>query len=358
MSSVTDPLVALRPSRMEALRDALIDKIRNGLLRPGDRFLSARALSQRYGISYQTADRLLSRLAKEGYVVRRAQSGTFLPDAASVLTKPLLVFHVRGRRLYSFGARLLEHIQKALAGLRGGRPSVCWIEADAPDALSLPEGVLPIVWECPRLAHAWAEAGYRVVLVNDRPDPAVGSAAALNIYSVGIDDLVGGAMAADLLLRLAKSGATSALVVLAGPRGDRRSLERVDGFSSRLSRLGINALNLPIVWCDGWYRSDGEVAAERVLESAPLGVFCGNDRLAEGFLAACQSTGHEVPLVVGFDDAPVADLLHLTTVAIPWHALAEGVRQVVTQQLSRAARSEPDCEVTRLTYPPAPVIRF
>lgn len=96
-----------------------------------------------------------------------------------------------------------------------------------------------------------------MVLVNDRPDPAIGTAAARNIYSVGIDDLVGGAMAADLLLHRAKSHSTSALGVLAGPRNDRRSVERVDGFSSRLFRLGLNTGDLPIVWCDGWCRGDG-----------------------------------------------------------------------------------------------------
>jgi hypothetical protein len=43
-----------------------------------------------------------------------------------------------------------------------------------------------------------------VVLVNDRPDPAIGTAAARNIYSVGIDDLVSGAMASDEWPRAAR----------------------------------------------------------------------------------------------------------------------------------------------------------
>ena len=125
-------------------------------------------------------------------------------------------------------------------GNRGGRPAVCWIETDAADAMDPPEGVLPIVWDCPRLAHTWAEAGLRVVLVNDRPDPAVSTAAAQNIYSVGIDDLVGGAMAADVLVRFAESHPTPALGVLAGPPSDRRSIDRVNGFRSRLFGLGRN----------------------------------------------------------------------------------------------------------------------
>jgi DNA-binding transcriptional MocR family regulator len=145
---MTDPLTSRHQHRVEAVHEALIEKIRSGLLRPGDRFVSARALSQRYEISYQTADRLLSQLAEEGYVVQRAQSGTFLLDAASVLTKPLIVFHSRGQRLGSFGCLLLQHLRTALAGLTGGPPAVCWIETDAADAMEPPEGMLPIVWDC------------------------------------------------------------------------------------------------------------------------------------------------------------------------------------------------------------------
>jgi hypothetical protein len=314
-------------------------------------------LLARQGVADQTADRVLSQLADEGYVVRRAQSGTFLPDVGSVLTRPQLVFHVRGKRVGSFGGRLLQHLQRALTGMGFGRVSVFWIEADKVDAIDPPHEVLPIVWDCPRLAHAWAAAGYRVVLVNDRPDPGVGTAAAQNICSVAIDDLVGGAMAADLLLRCAKFNPPSAWGVLAGPRNDRRSVERVDGFSSRLSRIGLNVGDLPIVWSDGWCRTDGEVAAQRLLESKPNGVFCGNDRLAESFLAACQAAGQEAPLVIGFDDAPITTLLQLSTVAIPWEAIAKGVREVVTRQLSRDTHSVSNWDATCVRYLPAPVLR-
>ena len=61
---VTDRLMGRHQRRVETVREALIDKIRNGLLRPGDRFVSARALSQRHSISYQTADRVLAQLAE------------------------------------------------------------------------------------------------------------------------------------------------------------------------------------------------------------------------------------------------------------------------------------------------------
>jgi DNA-binding GntR family transcriptional regulator len=109
--TMTDRLVGRSQRTVEGVREALIDKNRNGLLHPGDRFLSARGLSKRYAVSYQTADRVLSQLEEEGYVVRRAQSGTFLAGGDSVLTRPQLVFHGRGKRLGSFGCLLLQHLQ-------------------------------------------------------------------------------------------------------------------------------------------------------------------------------------------------------------------------------------------------------
>jgi hypothetical protein len=38
-----------------------------------------------------------------------------------------------------------------------GRVSVFWIEADKVDAIDPPDGVLPVVWDCPRLADAWVQ---------------------------------------------------------------------------------------------------------------------------------------------------------------------------------------------------------
>ena len=331
--------------RVEAVRRALVRKVGSGLIRPGERFLSARGLARRYGVSYQTADRLLRSLADDGLLVRRPQSGTFLPGEPRVPTRAALVFHARGRRAGSFGDRLLAHLRPAL-GL--GRAAVRWVDGDDP-ALPPPRGDrLPVVWDLPRAAHAWAEAGRRVVLVNDRADPSAG-AAALRIDAVGVDDAVGGATAADLLLRLAD--ADGGLSVLTGPMHDARAADRLHGFVGRLERVAPRR-RLRIGSAGTWERADGERAAAAALRGGPAGLFCGNDRLAEGVVDHCRASGRAVPLIVGFDDAPVADRLDLSTVAIPWRAVAEGVREVVSRRLAgdRGAAA-------RVSYAPTPVIR-
>ena len=334
--------------RVDAVRAALERKVNSGLLRPGERFQSARGVARRHGVSYQTADRLLREMCAAGLLVRRPRSGTFLPGGGgAALRRVALVFHARGRRPGSFGDRLLSHLRPALAGLGVGR--VRWVDGDDATLPPPPADALPIVWDAPLAAHAWAEAGRRVLLVNDRPDPSAG-VAALRIDSVGVDDHAGGAAAADLLLRLtAKAGRLS---VLGGPGHDPRAVDRTRGFVDRLRRVAPRRL-LSVSSVGGWETADGTGAAERALAGDPAGLFCGNDRLAEGVAAWCESTRRAVPLLVGFDDAPVADRLHLTTVAIPWPSLAAGVRQVAARRLADPPRDP----AVRLAYAPTPVIR-
>jgi DNA-binding LacI/PurR family transcriptional regulator len=45
------------------------------------------------------------------------------------------------------------------------------------------------------------------------------------------------------------------------------------------------------------------------------------------------------PAVVGFDDAPVATWLKLTTVAIPWEGLVAAASSVIRRRMTGAASS-------------------
>ncbi|MGF1634162.1 MAG: substrate-binding domain-containing protein [Phycisphaerae bacterium] len=347
--------------RVRAVQAALRRKIASGIWRPGERFLSARALAERYDLSYQTADRLLSQLACDGLLVRRPQSGTFIPGDVAGLSGLAFVFRARARRPDSFGARLLGHLRLATRDLGERRAAVRWFEADAAtdDAPPPPAGRLPVVWDLPRLAHAWAAAGRRVLLVNDRPDPRSGTAL-LQIDSVGVDDLAGGALAADLLLKLTTrhaAGRARRFAVVAGPRHDRRGQERAEGFLARLAAASDARAAGPVLHTDGWFAEDGQHVARAVLARRPDGVFCCNDRLAQGLAQACVAAGRPPPPLTGFDDAPVARAIGLTTVAIPWRELAEAVRSAAKLRLGPAGTATQPPPATRLLLAPRPVIR-
>src|SRR5690606_20481803 len=87
---------------------------------------------------------------------------------------------------------------------------------------------------------------------------------------------------------------------------------------------------------------DGLLAAPVVLKKKTEAVFCCNDRLAEAVASYCDQHGLRRPRLIGFDDAPVAEALNLSTIAIPWQELVDASMAVIRKRLrgetSTAAR--------------------
>ena len=321
--------------RVQQVHDVLVMHLQSGQYRPGQRFLSNRGLSQRYNVSYQTADRLLRDLVAQGLLQRRAQSGTYVPGQSQTLQGVSLVLHPRASRPNSFGAKLCATLQTALADVTGTDDFLIFTDENPQP----PANHLLVVWDRPQQVQAWADQGRRMVLVNDHP--GLGTAAQW-IDSVSTDNVAGGALAADLLGRFVP-GARS-LTVLSGPREDRRAADRVAGFIARAPAK--------VIYAEGWFRESAFAVSPQVCEIPPQGIFATNDRLAQGFVEYCRESGHRIPPIVGFDDAPIADQLGLTTIAIPWQDLGKGVRQIVDQRLP-GHHGAP----VRQTYSPIPVLR-
>jgi DNA-binding LacI/PurR family transcriptional regulator len=320
------------------VRRRLIERMRDQLPHPGERFLSNRAVARQYGISYQTAHLLLASLQEEGHLRRRGRSGTYLSGRRAELTLAHLLFHDRARRKESFGARLLALIRRALSA-NGIDTVVSFMNPAAdPQRIRLRRGALPVLWECPGLPERCARDGRYALLLNDRPAPGV---AATRIDSVGVDDFSGGACAAELLA----AAHVRAPRVLAGPVDDWRSRQRVRGF--------LSVLDAQVLHADGWFMDDGHSMARRILAAGVDGVFCCNDRLAEGLVRFARTHNRPLPRLVGFDDAPVSAELQLTTIAIPWGQLAQSAVDVIAQRLQGSTRP-----AIHQHLPPHPVRRM
>ncbi len=313
------------------VKSKLIIRLKDGYHSPGQRFFSNRALSEHFGVSYQTAHRLIRELESEGWLDRRAASGTYVAGPSTVLTGAELVFHKRAGREGSFGARLLENLRQALK--TAGIPiRIRWSLDDGqvqPDA-----GWLPVVWECPRTVSSEASRRRFVVVLNDLPPPGLASGF---VDSVSTDDFSGGVMAAELLRKV---GPPRRLAILAGPRTDRRSQQRVAGFQSHAPKSAV-------IWAESWFAEAATQLAARLAEKAFDGVFCCNDRLAEAFLASGSPSA-----VIGFDDAPVAERLNLTTIAVPWADIAAGAVDIVRRRLTGGTGA-----AAQLIFAPRPVMR-
>ena len=85
MTSIAGGISPLKPSSSEPIYRQIYERIRGaiagGVLKPGDRIPSARALMTELGLARGTIEAAYSLLAAEGYVVARGQAGTIVaPD--------------------------------------------------------------------------------------------------------------------------------------------------------------------------------------------------------------------------------------------------------------------------------------
>ncbi|HEY0009205.1 MAG TPA: GntR family transcriptional regulator, partial [Tepidisphaeraceae bacterium] len=166
-----------RSNRVSQVKEKLVARLGLGLFQGGDRFLSVRAITRQYDVSYQTADRLLRELTLEGRLRREHGSGTYVAGGTK-LTKVQLVFNRRARRAGSFGSRLLSAIVLRLR--QSGIPVVqTFVDQDQPARLS--DDAYPILWEAAAAVDFLGQRGSTGMMVNGRPPPGL---MALKIDSV------------------------------------------------------------------------------------------------------------------------------------------------------------------------------
>lgn len=323
-----------RTDKVEQVKQRLVDRLRHGFYRPGDRFLSNRAVAELFGISYQTAHRLIAELCREGHLERRPQSGTYVPGGTPRLVGVHVLFNERASQSWSFGSKLLALLTKQLEAERID----CRVELVAKTASPAADR-LPIVWELPAVTDECVRRECQAVLINNRPASGLES---LYIDSVSTDDFSGGACAAQLLRD--HTHRERGFVVVAGPEDDRRSVMRTQGFTS--------VVQASVVRAGSWFFDHGYRAAEKAVRRGKAGIFCVNDQLASGIVAWCRERKRRCPPLVGFDDAPVAERLNLTTIGLPWDEIVDGVVRIAKRRLA-GDRSTSSHQL----FQPRPVIR-
>lgn len=327
-----------RTVKIHEVKRKILQRVREGFYRAGDRFMSARIVAERYEISYQTAHRMLSELCKEGFLERRGQSGTYIPGKSGPLAGVLLVFHRRAQEPRSFGQKLLNMMTAKLKA-EGIDYVLRWYESPQ---TPLEENRLTVVWEAPHVLQRCVEQKRPALLLNDRPSPGIG---AMFIDSVSTDDFGGGVCAGELMKQQLGAAVTGGgFAVLAGPTDDMRSRLRADGFRSIIPAT--------VCFAGDWFFEQGYAAAPQAVEHGKSGIFCCNDNLAAAVLRWCEDQKVKCPPIIGFDDAPIAEKLNLTTISVPWDEIVVASVGTVRRRLGgdRSASS-------RQVFHPRPVIR-
>jgi len=307
-----------RSPHVSQVKAALVARLQGGFAHPGGRFLSTRAVAQRFGVSYQTAHRLLAELETEGLLRRQAASGSYVPGKRTTLDGVQLVFHPRARRKESFGGHLLDVLEAALRAHEIPFTR-SWPEEGAVPRLR--DDYYPVLWECPAALRAVAGARRFALSLNDRPPVGLGGT---YVDAVTTDDFSGGACAAEVLKE--RTGRTDGFAVLGGPMADARSVQRIAGFQA-------HAATATVLSASSWYVESGRECAAAILDTRPAGIFACNDRLAEALIRFCALEKRTLPPLVGFDNAPVAERLRLTTIGIPWSTMVDEAVRLIAERL-------------------------
>ncbi|MCF7943370.1 MAG: LacI family transcriptional regulator [Spirochaetia bacterium] len=136
--------------------------------------------------------------------------------------------------------------------------------------------------------------------------------------SIEIDNVHGGAMAAEFLIR---KGYTK--LAFFGEGGQpayslHATEERLSGFKSKAEELGVHLQENAVFFHEYGMKFAMDCAVEMLrAKDRPHAVFCASDLQAVGVLKAARSLGLRVPddiAVMGFDDIDAADYVELTTI--------------------------------------------
>jgi len=157
----------------------------------------------------------------------------------------------------------------------------------------------------------------------------------LSVHTVTIDDILGGALAADHLLELGHTR----VAVLSEPSKVSSSQERVRGFRETLIKAGLTLEPNQIRESAADLSSAKKEALLLLGEKDhPTGLFCCNDIQAIGALQAAKELGLRVPedvSIIGFDNTILASVTSppLTTVAQPIEELGHRAVDLLIEEL-------------------------
>jgi DNA-binding transcriptional regulator YhcF (GntR family) len=304
-----------RTQRVHDAKTKILNRIREGFYRPGDRFLSNRGVAKTFNISFQTAQRLVAELCEDGYLRQKASSGTFIAGARIELSGVQLLVSERTKSLQGVISRLFSYLREGLEN-----EGVSWSTDFIGSEAVLKEGRFPVFCDCPAVASIAAKRNY-ALLLDDAPPAGL---EASYIDSIAADDFSGGACAAQLMVQ--KYSPTGRYFILAGPTKEAKTLKRISGFRSILPQAKV-------ISAESWFYEDGLRVAHLVVRSNVQGVFCCNDHLAHAVIRYSEERGFKCPPLVGFDNDPLAEELNLTTIEIPERKMVELAIEIIRKRL-------------------------
>jgi LacI family transcriptional regulator len=157
---------------------------------------------------------------------------------------------------------------------------------------------------------------FRHVLLNCRREDSTG-------FAVLPAERHGGAVAADHLIGLGRRR----FGTITGDPWQLATTDRLAGYHRALNRAGMNRGSDYERHSD-WSHDVGYAATQELLAlpEPPDALFCHNDLIARGAIAAARDNGLQVPkdiAIIGYDDREFSRNLGISSIALPWSEMGE-----------------------------------
>lgn len=138
-----------------------------------------------------------------------------------------------------------------------------------------------------------------------------------DITSISIDNILGGGMATEYLIRKGHNQ-----IGFIGPKVAKSGQLRYYGYQEMLNKYGLKEQSKWVVHVDEFNVNGGMKATRSLLQQAdlPMAIVYGNDSMAVGGMKIFKEAGIQVPeqiSIIGFDDIDVAGYFSLTTIKQP-----------------------------------------
>jgi len=316
------------------VKDRILDLIRSGTLRQGERLPGEPELATMLGVSRMTANKAILALVGDGWLAREKGRGTFVArEAEPVATRRCAVVipedPARALDTHYFGG-LYWPIHTALER-HGIRTDVLRLTAN----LEAQEAEALIAINPPKEA---IEELLRFQLVNG---PVVVVGAAWEHYGLSVvdsDNLLGAAVAVNHLAELGHER----VIFLGACPDTSNTIDRVRGFRTAMKSRGLRCEDDDILLAPTAFGFNEEIEAElsRRLTgaNAPTAVFAAGAFLALQTQGLAHRLGLTVPerlSVIGYDDPEYLRIAYpaISTVRQPLAEMAEVACDLVVAQL-------------------------
>lgn len=329
--------------------ETLLQDIRGGRLRSGDRLPSEAELEKRFGTSRITVGRAVRELQLAGLVDRRAGSGTYVrtgPSAASTRLFGVIVPELGETEIFdpilrhmTSGAGTASHALiygsvDAEGGSKEARAlELCrqYVERRVAGVVFAPIELTPLALSVNReVVDRLEHARIPVVLL----DRAVEPYPARSRHDViGIDNRRAGyIMAAHLL-----AAGCRRLAFLGQPNAASTVEARISGYREAVLLAGYGPETSLVVRADP---ADVDRMGALMRDDRPDGIVCANDRTAAVLMQVLLGLGYSIPdsvRLVGIDDLDYASLLPvpLTTLRQPVREIGMAAMSALTERLAQ-----------------------